>query len=310
MVGDGKSRQERASSLLRDAKQVAHLPIEGLVGVEFSPDGKWLMTRNPPCRLWAVGTWHEDAAGRSQRSLFFPRWPPPGRPGCKKSPLPGRDRNGATVRGSKAPIWRCGGSRVQPRRVAPGGDHPRWPGRARLGPAGHPAAACQDGPRLGCAAFSEDDPASPTLPPLPPLKVDYGPSPLTGHLNPKIQEPLIADLETALTRRPDQRQIRGMLAQYCNNLAWGLVTPRNRLATPSATPRPPRLEVAPAQAVYLNTLGITQYRAGLNPAAVATLELSLDANHGEFAAFDLFPLAMAHYRLGHGERPATAFTAP
>jgi hypothetical protein len=30
---------------------------------------------------------------------------------------------------------------------------------------------------------------------------------------------LIADLETALARHPDQRQIQGMLAQHCNNLA-------------------------------------------------------------------------------------------
>ena len=28
-------------------------------GVLFSPDGKWLMTMSPPCRLWDVGTWSE-----------------------------------------------------------------------------------------------------------------------------------------------------------------------------------------------------------------------------------------------------------
>jgi WD40 repeat protein/Flp pilus assembly protein TadD len=44
---------------VRDAGQVAHLPIEGLGGVLFSPDGKWLMTTSPPCRLWAVDTWQE-----------------------------------------------------------------------------------------------------------------------------------------------------------------------------------------------------------------------------------------------------------
>jgi serine/threonine protein kinase/WD40 repeat protein/Flp pilus assembly protein TadD len=44
---------------VRDAAQVAQLNIEGLVGVEFSPDAKWLMTTSPPCRLWAVGTWGE-----------------------------------------------------------------------------------------------------------------------------------------------------------------------------------------------------------------------------------------------------------
>jgi WD40 repeat protein len=44
---------------VRDATQVAHLAIEGSVDVVFSPDGKWLMTQNPPCRLWEVGTWHK-----------------------------------------------------------------------------------------------------------------------------------------------------------------------------------------------------------------------------------------------------------
>jgi serine/threonine protein kinase/WD40 repeat protein/tetratricopeptide (TPR) repeat protein len=44
---------------LGDTTQVAALAIEGLIGVLFSADGKWLMTTYPPCRLWAVGTWHQ-----------------------------------------------------------------------------------------------------------------------------------------------------------------------------------------------------------------------------------------------------------
>jgi WD40 repeat protein/Tfp pilus assembly protein PilF len=42
-----------------DAVEVANLPIEGLVETQFSPDGRWLMTDNPPCRIWDVGTWQE-----------------------------------------------------------------------------------------------------------------------------------------------------------------------------------------------------------------------------------------------------------
>src|SRR5262249_42974390 len=37
---------------IRDATKVAQITIEGLVGVLFSPEGKWLMTTSPPCRLW------------------------------------------------------------------------------------------------------------------------------------------------------------------------------------------------------------------------------------------------------------------
>jgi WD40 repeat protein/tetratricopeptide (TPR) repeat protein len=44
---------------VRDATRVRHLAIEGLGGVLFGPDGKWLMTTSPPCRLWAVDTWQE-----------------------------------------------------------------------------------------------------------------------------------------------------------------------------------------------------------------------------------------------------------
>ncbi len=44
---------------VRDAARVKELPISGLVRVQFSPDGKWLLTMNPPCRLWEVGSWRE-----------------------------------------------------------------------------------------------------------------------------------------------------------------------------------------------------------------------------------------------------------
>jgi serine/threonine protein kinase/WD40 repeat protein/tetratricopeptide (TPR) repeat protein len=44
---------------IADAAEVARLEIEGRVGVEFSPDGKWLLTAGRPCRLWTVGSWRE-----------------------------------------------------------------------------------------------------------------------------------------------------------------------------------------------------------------------------------------------------------
>jgi tetratricopeptide (TPR) repeat protein len=158
-------------------------------------------------------------------------------------------------------------------------------------------------------AYSDDDLASPTLPPLPPLKVDYGPRPLTGRLDPKAFEPLIADLETALARHPDQGQIRGMLAQYCNNLAWGLVTAPESARDSQRALRLARraVELAPRAANCLNTLGVAQYRAGQYAQAIATLEKSLAAGKGQADAFDLFFLAMAHHRLGHREVARSCF---
>src|SRR5262249_39929971 len=57
---------------VRDATPVAHLAIDGHVRVAFSPDGKWLVTGAPPCRLWAVGTWHEARQISGEGQCFSP----------------------------------------------------------------------------------------------------------------------------------------------------------------------------------------------------------------------------------------------
>jgi tetratricopeptide (TPR) repeat protein len=174
-------------------------------------------------------------------------------------------------------------------------------------------------------AFSDEDPASPNLPPLPPLKIDYGPNPRTGYLDPKIFEPLIAELEAALVRYPENRQVRGMLAQFCNNSAWELATaqarspPRGegaRTADDGEVTRDPEralrlarraVELSSGRSIYLNTLGVAQYRAGHLTEAIPTLEKSLAAGKSESDAFDLFFLAMARFRLGQIERAHADF---
>jgi Flp pilus assembly protein TadD len=118
----------------------------------------------------------------------------------------------------------------------------------------------------------------------------------------------IADWEAALRLKLDPID-REPLALVFNDLCW------TAAAAPASRGKPARAlalarltaELIPDRAFYLNTLGVLEYRAGLLAEAVATLEKSLAAGNGEFDAFDLFPLAMAHQRLGHRETARDCF---
>jgi eukaryotic-like serine/threonine-protein kinase len=293
---------------LRDTAQVAHLAIDGSVEMLFSPDGKWLVTMNAPCRLWDVGTWR---IGRQigGRGLCFS-------PDSRLLVVQDAGRmlhlvetdTGRLVARLESPdqcLVRCAafspdGSRL----VITTNDGPAahvWDLRAiRRQLAGM-------GLDWDAPAFSDDDPAGPTMPPLPPLKFDYGPHPLTADVDPTIFEALIAELESALARHPEQGQIRVMLAQFCNNSAW-------RLAIPSGSARDPgravglarrAVELDPRRTIFLNTLGVAQYRASRFAEAITILEQSLATGGGQSDAFDLFFLAMARFQLGQIE-PARA----
>jgi len=98
-------------------------------------------------------------------------------------------------------------------------------------------------------------------------------------------------------------------AQHYNILAWRLATGPVALRDPERALALARKAVAltPGRAMYLNTLGVAQYRAGQYAEAIATLEKSLAAAKGESDAFDLFFLAMAHHRLGHADQARACF---
>ena len=93
-------------------------------------------------------------------------------------------------------------------------------------------------------------------------------------------------------------------AEHYNNLAWRLATGPAALRDSEEALVLARKAVAlaPGTAIYLNTLGVAQYRAGQFAEAIATLEKSLAAGKGRSDAFDLFFLAMARHKLGQVDR--------
>ena len=98
-------------------------------------------------------------------------------------------------------------------------------------------------------------------------------------------------------------------AEHYNNLAWRLATGPVALRDPEQALVLARKAVAltPGTAIYLNTLGVAQYRAGQYAEAIATLEKSLAASKGESDAFDLFFLAMARHKLGQIDQARADF---
>jgi tetratricopeptide (TPR) repeat protein len=95
-------------------------------------------------------------------------------------------------------------------------------------------------------------------------------------------------------------ELPGVPGQAYNNLAWRLATGPAALRDPQQALDFARKAVAssPETAIFLNTLGVAEYRAGHLAEAITTLEKSLAASKGTSDAFDLFFLAMARYRLG------------
>ncbi|MGA9924558.1 MAG: tetratricopeptide repeat protein, partial [Isosphaeraceae bacterium] len=353
---------------LPDGARVTKLPIDGGTGVCFSPDGKWLLTAQG---LWEVGSWREV------RPLGSSCLSPDGRLGIVQdtSKVLGlvEIETGRTLARLESPdqhgvvsaTFSSDGSRLVVTTNEPPCAHV-WDLRVIR------RQLAEMGLNWDAPAFPEGDAASPDLPPLPPLKVDYGPltadlehlserpEPLVERYSARIKqnpndfdayhhrahalfqlnrapaaiddlsqairlrpddahllhlraqvyarglrklEPAIADLEAALAREPSRRQVRELLAECCNNLAWLLATghPSHQDIDRALKLSLRAVELAPGHQVYLNTRGVVLYRAGQYAEAVTTLEKSLKAGQGQFDGFDLFFQAMAHHRLGHRE---------
>ena len=103
-----------------------------------------------------------------------------------------------------------------------------------------------------------------------------------------------------------------MTAKELNDQAWRLVTApveQRSLARAFQTDSRRRLKQQPANALFLNTLGVVQYRREQYAEAVAALEKSLASSKGQSDGYPLFFLALSHAKLGTPPtRPGTAST--
>jgi tetratricopeptide (TPR) repeat protein len=369
----------------RDATPVAHLAIEGSVGVRFSPDGKWLMTTAPPCRLWAVGTWREarqlggaglcfspdgrllvfqDASKvlhlvetETDRTLarlespdscaawwatFSPDgsrlvlttnegpavhvwdlrgirrhlaeldldWDATSLPDSEASPRDTQDRTLLKADVDFGPLKRYSEqyqSHLEQYAVPAEEIVARYTALLRADPA-DPGSIHQRGHAL--LRLNRFDEA------LDDFSGASARRPLDAHLRAYHGVCLLAlqrytqaldQLEPAFAADPESvRAIIG-LDEGVNNLAWVLATGAQRNPELAARLAAFSVALSPDKEGRLNTLGVALYRAGRFAEAIETLEKSLKAGKGWFDGFDLFFLAMAHHRLGHGALARACF---
>jgi WD40 repeat protein len=159
-----------------DGTEAFKLPIEGGSWVDFSPDGKWLVAGQPHARLWKVGTWQEEKRIKDDMSGDFS-------PDGRLTVLVDQSRilrlvelaTGRTLARLESPD--LGG--VQGLTFSPDG--------SRLVVTTNDVMAAhvwnlrlirrrlaEMGLDWDAPAYSDDDPADPSAPPLPELKIDYG----------------------------------------------------------------------------------------------------------------------------------------
>ncbi len=326
---------------LRDGHMVRELEVERGSSIHFSPDGKWLMTGCPPCRLWTTGTWAlarelggeglcvspdsrlvaildggrvvrlvEAETGRviarlespDLSSLVFATFSP--------------DGSILVVVPARKPIVHAWDLRAIRQRLssmrldwdAPDLPHDqRAPGAIQslevdLGPLAGEMERLTETPQTSIERHTARLKQNPN---------DVQAYHYRGHAfyaTRRVQE-AIDDFEIALRLRPDDDHVRASLAHACNNRAWlQAYGPRSLREARQALKLSRRaVELCPHHSYYVNTLGIALYRARVYPEAIATLERFLAECRGGLADFELFFVAMAHHRQGHREQARAAF---
>jgi tetratricopeptide (TPR) repeat protein/WD40 repeat protein len=257
----------------RTGRHVVNLPVEGRGLVGFSPDGRWLVTTGGGCRLWEVGTWREGlkigGAWISHAFAFSPD--------------------------SKVLAVEAGSGAVRLLDPGTGREYARLedPNQDRA----HALTFSPDGSQL--LASTLDSPAVHAWD-LRAIRVELAKCGLDWDLPPypelggrKDAPPLQVTVDLGDLPSRDQ-------ALELNNQAWLLATnPDAKLRDPARAVELAQkaVDLCPKHAMYRNTLGVAQYRAGSWKQAVAALDKSMELGNPPHR-LDWFFLAMAHWQLG------------
>ncbi len=248
--------------------------MPALCQVTFSPDGRWLLTSSGGCRLWEVGSWKEGTNVGGANGCFSPDsrlLAVEESPGAIRLVRP---ESGEMLALLEAPEQ----TQLVPRCFTPDG--------AQLIAVGAETRALhvwnlrrirKELVQLG-------------------LDWDAPPYPETAD---RVPEPI--EVQVVGDNASDPMAL--------NNLAWGLVTGPAGQRDPARALKliQEAVKQQPEKAMLLNTLGVAQYRNGQYREARVTLEKSLRVGKGEFAAFDLFFLAMCHAKLGDRAKAKDCF---
>jgi tetratricopeptide (TPR) repeat protein len=300
---------EGSGAMVWDAvsgQHIADLPVGGLCDVDFSPNGRWLLTSGDGCRLWEVGTWREGAnlgASADNTAHAFTADEKvlalADQPGVVRlvSPDSGKELARLTIPEADYLLPHC-----------------FTPDARYLAVIGNPSWALY---LFDLATLRRDlrelglDWDNSPLPPISeeptePIHVtvdlgDFQRSLLAGELVDKagqLEQAQNYRESLAVLREAIKADPNHVLAN--NNLAWLLVAgPKELRDAQTALPLARKaVELEPQNALYLNTLGVALYRNGKYAEAISVLEKSLAASRGRSDAFDQFFLAMCHHQLG------------
>jgi serine/threonine protein kinase/WD40 repeat protein len=293
----------------QSGQRVANLPLLGGF-VRFSPDSKWLLTSGGGARLWRTGTWQEGPALGSPTGSFGMFSPDSEL--LALSDVPGVVRLVRTATGKElVRLTAPEQTRLVPQCFTPDG--------SQLITAGSESEALHifdlRAIREQLQALDLDWDALP----LPPAKKDPPALQVTVDLGQFAQVVFARELQTLIAQAdflrakgdlagtlavlrkaqalaPDEAQHNAYLAHMLAICA----DPKLRDPQRAVELAKKAVDAVPNKWEYLRTLGLAHHVAGDDNAAVKALTRSLELRQGG-DAFDYFPLAAAHQKLGHKE---------